>query len=373
MLGDSLAHEGRGYHVEQLEIRFAPELTGERIASAWAATVARTEVLRVAFAMENGEPVGMEPSEPEAPRLLTDEPASWGEWLAEDRRQLSLATGRPPWRAAYWPAARRFVWTFHHALLDGRSIARILRSFLTVVKSGEEPERLALPVWSPPDAATVARAAEIFRAEFAGLTPPESPYPEQAEAPSRVIRRLGGEAARRLLARAEELGVSAPAMLTWAWGQAVAQVSGTEAAEVEQVRSGPPQAGTAGFSMLLLPLVIRRADGGPVADHLRDFHDRLRALRAIEAVSPDDLPAGAFPDLSGPWSSVVMTERGTLRHMAGDAAREPWIESITLHEGCGDCLMAAGYVLPDLRLEVEGGCRSALLDRWATVVAELVK
>ena len=100
---------------------------------------------------------------------------------------------------------------------------------------------------------------------------------------------------------------------------------------------------------------------------------QYRALRAIEAVSPDDLPAGSFPDLSGPWSSVVMTERGTLRHMAGEAAREPWVESIELHEGCGDCLMAAGYVLPDLRLEVEGGCRSALLDRWATVVGELAK
>ena len=60
MLRDSLAAGDAGHHVEQVEIVLAPGAMRQRVAAAWAETVARTAALRTAFLIENGEPVGME-------------------------------------------------------------------------------------------------------------------------------------------------------------------------------------------------------------------------------------------------------------------------------------------------------------------------
>jgi hypothetical protein len=136
---------------------------------------------------------------------------------------------------------------------------------------------------------------------------------------------------------------------------------------VEQLRAGAPQAGTAGFTMNLLPILIRRSEGNP-GKELREFRARLLALRDIEAVSPENFPPGVFPDMTGPASSVIMVERGTLRQQVGEVASGELIESLVLHERVGETLMATAYLLPDLKLEVEGPGRRDLLERWIRVL-----
>lgn len=367
MLRDSLAEEAAGHHVEQVEINFAPSEGPERVAASWAATVAQTEVLRTAFSIENGEPRGMESTWP-LPLLDLREtsPVDWRSWLTDDRHLPLLAPRQAPWRAVYWPHDGRFLWTFHHALLDGRSITRILRSFLGGV-SGGVLETLSLAMWHPPDHTALALAERIFREDFPPL-PPEESLPQVADdGPALSI--LGPVFRERLETLALALESTAATILIWAWGQALAKASGTDAVVVEQVRSGAPQRHTAGFTMLTLPVRIPRAACSAEERALRDFRKYLLALRAIEGVSPADFPRGVYPDVDRAGSSVIMVENATPEYLLGlDCVR-----SVVLHEAKGETLMAIAHLLPDLRLEVEGPGRSVLLDGWVQALQRLVR
>ncbi len=361
-------------NIEQVEVDFAAGVVMEDVGKAWAETVMKTEVLRHGFVFRDGEPCGLLPRDPGVAVSSGSEiPASWEKWLAEDRRRELPLDGGLPWRAVMWPEARKFVWTFHHALLDGRSIAVILRAFLTRVAGGSAPE-LEMTVPQLPDDAEIAAATEFHKQEIrrAEAVRPEFPG-DGGGAPACISRCLGAETASRLEAAAAGMGVTAPTLLTWAWGQAVATAAGADAVAVGQVRSGPPQPGRAGFSMNTVPLVIDRAQPGPIEPVVRDFRRHLLKLREIEAVSPEDLTADVFHEAGGPWpGGVVMIQRGTLHHLAG---APDGVRSITLHETSGEHLRASAWIHPELRMEVEVngnpfGERAAqsLLDQWVVIV-----
>jgi hypothetical protein len=366
MLWDSLASPGAGHHVEQVEIVPAPGLTGARVVAAWQETVARTEALRTAFLTANGMPVGLESVDPGNPVDQAQAvPPSWDSWLESDRLRPLLAPHEVPWRAVYWHEARRFTWTFHHALLDGRSIARILRGFLERL-GGRHADDLVRSEWREPSPEMIARACRMFREMAVIPEPAAMEFPP--EPTGQAFRGLGKDFATRLESLAAAMEVTAATILTWAWGQALAEATGTDAVLVEQLRAGAPQPGTAGFTMNTLPLVIHRAAPGEAEKGLRDLRARLLVLREIESISPDDFPPGVFPNMDGPGSSVIMIERGTLLHTAGAT---DLVESLVLREGKGETLMATAYLQPELRLEVEGPGRHHLLEAWIGVLEQL--
>ena len=175
--------------------------------------------------------------------------------------------GVPPWRVTWWPDARKLVWTFHHALLDGRSITRILTAFQSRLLGNEDPGDLGLAFSQAPDPAQIDRALEFHRQAFARV---EASLPEFARdtggTPGQLCRSLGADVAARLEAAAARMESTAPTLVTWAWGQAVACAAGADAVVIGQVRSGPPQPGQAGFFMNTVPLVIHRAPSGPVLE-----------------------------------------------------------------------------------------------------------
>jgi hypothetical protein len=366
MLWDSLAAAGAGHHVEQVEIVLLPGLTGARVVAAWEQTVARTAALRTAFSIVNGMPAGLESVEPaEFLDQAQPVPPSWESWLEADRLRPLLAPHAVPWRAVYWHEARRFIWTFHHALLDGRSIARILRAFLQRV-AGRDANDLALSEWHGPSPQMVTQAERMFRAMAAIPEPAKQEFPPSPD--GQAVRFLENAFATRLESLAAAMDVTIATILTWAWGQALAEATGTAAVLVEQLRAGAPQHGTAGFTMNTLPLAIHCAAPGEAEKSLRDLRARLLELREIEAVSPDDFPFGVHPNMDGPGSSVIMIERATLQHTAGAT---DLVESLVLHEAKGETLMATAYLLPDLRLAVEGPGKCDLLDRWIEVLIQL--
>lgn len=363
MLRDSIRSPEAGYHVEQLEIVFTPQADESRVLAAWRETVMRTEALRVTFVIEGNEPWGMKAV---APSIFTDqaqpEPASLDAWLDADRSRPLLIPGVVPWRAVFWPGEGRFIWTFHHALLDGRSITRVLRNFLARVAGGEA-EDLTISRWLPPSAASIALAEEIF----SHRPPTGAGAPNEEQDGKRAVRCLGEKFLGRLEALAEEWEITAATVLTWAWGQALLHASGTDAIWVEQLRAGESQPATAGFSMNLLPVLIH-AGGGDEANSLRCLRSHLLDLRAIETVSRKDFPPGVFPDVGGKWGSVIMIERGTLDHLLGSP---DFVERLRLHERPGDFLMATVHLQPHLRLEVEGPGKSSLLAAWIGVLEGL--
>ena len=108
MLRDSLADEGAGHHVEQVEILFKRGPVRGRVAAAWKKTVAGTEALRVAFVTANGTAVGRESAAPL--NFLNQQeplPTSWENWRQADRHRPLLAPHEVPWRADVPPCAAR--------------------------------------------------------------------------------------------------------------------------------------------------------------------------------------------------------------------------------------------------------------------------
>lgn len=367
MLHDSLVVKTAGHHVEQVEMILAPGDWRARVPAAWEETVAQTEVLQIAFLTDPGELGGIEWISSFATLIQSDQtPESWTSWLLEDRQRPLLIPHQVPWRAIYWPRDGRLIWTFHHALLDGRSITAVLRGFIDRLAGGNA-KNLKRSKWHPPSHDAIALAARMFQRDF-----PHSPQllllPEDSRDDSAVCF-LGMDFRRKLDHLAATLEITIATILIWAWGQALAKSSGKNCAIVEQVRSGPRQPDTAGFVMNILPLLIPRGIGNETDRDLKEFRTRLLALRSIEGISQDDFLPRVFPTLDPLESSVIMVEQATLEYLIGCGAM---VESIRLHESKGKSLVATAHILPDLRLEVEGQGRHDLLDAWTRVLDELV-
>lgn len=364
MLRDSFDAPHAGYHVEQVEIVFSRDCAPERISAAWEATVAATEALRTAFDFTNGAPSGLHTVRDSPPmEFLGDLPDSWDSWSEADRLRPLLFPGAVPWRIVCWPEARRLVWTFHHALLDGRSITRVLLEFLTRLRGGRG-NTLRRSEWRPPSADALALAQDLFRQwPVAAAGPAGGP---RSDGPVRCS--LGADAAARLQARALELETTAATLAVRAWGQALAGSNGSNAVVVEQVRAGAPQPGTAGFIMNVLPLVIHRAGNQSLENGLRTLRADLLALRQIESVSFSDFAPGVYPDPGLPGTSTIMVEHATLQHSLGAC---DLVESVVLNERKADALTATACLLPDLRLEVDGPGGRELLAAWADALCGL--
>lgn len=368
MLRDSLEYFEKGMHVEQLEIEFTGDVSPAEVATAWLDNVTQIAVLKMAFVFEHEKVVGWR----EVPTSAmvqtvskTDEPYS--EWLNQDRNSLVFQSEVVPWRVNFLPHERRWVWTFHHALLDGRSIARIMISFLDRLFHATPPARLALSCWNPPSTIELENALVTQNQEFSQVILPRSP--EFSVFSGKTIHCLGEQATHNLENFADSQGVTAATVLTWAWGQAVMRASGGDAAIIEQVRCGATQHGTAGFKMNTVPLVIRRGFDGPIGPRLRKFRKQLLDSRQLEIIPPGQLPERVLEMTNHPWASVIMIEHTTLAHQV---ERFSQVRSITLHETPGECLTAAAWQFPNLHLEVEGPENNMLADLWVEEITLLM-
>ncbi|PWW67055.1 non-ribosomal peptide synthase protein (TIGR01720 family)/amino acid adenylation domain-containing protein [Actinokineospora spheciospongiae] len=138
MLFHSLAQEGEGLYLEQVTCTLAGVGDPALLADAWQRVVDRTPVLRTAVAWENlPEPVQVVHRSgrvPVAHEDWTAQPEPWreqrlGELLAQDRGDELDFTAPPLMRlriARLSADEVRVVWTFHHLLLDGWSVFRVL-------------------------------------------------------------------------------------------------------------------------------------------------------------------------------------------------------------------------------------------------------
>ena len=355
-----LKTSGHGHHVEQVVVVFSPSVMPKQIMSAWVETVASTEALRLQFLREDAGWLGVPFTgvigglDTEIPR-----PESWEEWLAADRTRSLLTPGCVPWRAVYWPEAGRFIWTFHHAMLDGRSITRILKGFVERIE-GKNPGRLRLSRWQPAPAEAFKSVRAMLAHDFieqACRFSPDQDLPEPA------VCHLGEAFLERLESLTKLMEVTVPTLITWSWGQALARERRVSRVVVEQLRAGSPQPGAAGFTMNSLPVQIVKACRGDALDDLHAFREQLLELRKFENVSLEDFCIGYPLD-----NSVIMVEHRTLAHELSG----PIIEALALHEAKGEALGATAHLLPDLRLEVEGPGRHAYLKAWIEVLEDQV-
>ncbi len=159
MLFNTLLEPGSGVDVEQLFCALLEDLDVPVFQRAWRRAIARHPVLRTSLRWENLE----EPQQDVHTQVeLPWQEQDWREagthdrderlveFLAADRRRGFDLTGAPLYRLTLlrWGRAEyRFIWTFHHSILEGRSYLLVLRevfAFYAALRSGRDIE-LPLP------------------------------------------------------------------------------------------------------------------------------------------------------------------------------------------------------------------------------------
>ncbi|MEX0758871.1 MAG: condensation domain-containing protein, partial [Tistlia sp.] len=167
MLFDSLAAAGSGVHHEQLEIRLKGRLDPAALRAAWRGVVARHAILRTGLFWD-GLPQPLQV-------VFRQPPPSWVERqgapdvarLQQDRL-ADLDLQRPEaFRLALWRVDAedwRLVWTFHHLLLDGWSMALLLREVMILYAAECRGRAERLPA-ALPYGAYVAWLAERDQSE----------------------------------------------------------------------------------------------------------------------------------------------------------------------------------------------------------------
>ena len=138
MVYQSLRCPQSGLYVQQLAGRLRESLDVPLFKGVWPRVVARHAVLRTRINLADESSVCQE-VEPEVQPEWTEEDwsrlspeereARFGRFLEEDRRRAFDFSRSPLMRLALFRLAEsdfHFVWTYHHALLDGRSHLRVL-------------------------------------------------------------------------------------------------------------------------------------------------------------------------------------------------------------------------------------------------------
>ncbi|MGA9994161.1 MAG: amino acid adenylation domain-containing protein, partial [Pyrinomonadaceae bacterium] len=192
MLFYSLYAPEAGMYIEQLSCALDGDLNAAAFAEAWQQVAARHAILRTAFIWENlDEPLQVVQRDVS----LTLDQHDWREFapaeqerllesfIYEDRQRAFELNRAPLMRLALLRTAsdsHRFIWTHHHLLLDGWSVALLLRELLVTYETLCRGEELSSASVLHPFRDYIAwlqkqdtSKAELFwRAELKGFTTP---------------------------------------------------------------------------------------------------------------------------------------------------------------------------------------------------------
>ncbi len=313
MLCDALLVPGTVVNVVQTHALFE-HFDMDRLRTAWATVVARHAVLRTGFFWCGGrEPVQVVLRDAELPIEHLDwrgRATAQDEWQAlcdrELRRGFDLAQA-PLMRlvvARVNDQQDRLVWTWHHLLMDGWSMSRLLGEVFTLYGGGQ-----VTPV-GPAFAEHVAwtrRARADDESFWRGLLPPGSRpatllagtgprglLAREPEALGVEAVNLDAQATQRLQAFATAQHVTLNTLVQAAWALVLAAHTGQETVTFGATMSG--RSGdmeridqVVGLCINTLPIVTRPDAAQPVGDWLRALLGQNMALRQREHVPLADI------------------------------------------------------------------------------------
>ncbi len=361
MVVNALRDPSRGVELEQLVVQLESPITFERVRAAFASVHARHDVLRSAFSWEGAEADGalLQEIVREVPLAARCEvlagDTSLSRWLASDRA-AGFDTSRPPLhRVALLARAEHdahtgdvIVWSFHHALLDGRSYRRVLEEALDHIDGLEVTREVGRSFgdYCRVIAATDRTASHAYFAkklEGASSTPvPLARASVALRAPCESALEMADLSGA--LAGAERAGVSVANLIQAAWAWVLARRGRVGDVLFATTRSGrlPSIDGVesvVGCLVDTLPLRVRVEQRESAASLLAHVFNENRALREHDHTPLTEVLASAGVSLS----SLVVIERYDLdaamrARSALNAARR-----FTLHERSDFPLVLAAY------------------------------
>ncbi len=319
MLFHTVYAPGSGAYVEQVGFTVRdPAFDPQVFARAWQRVAERHPVLRTAFAWEEME----EPVQVVQRRVaIPVETLDWSglapharereleDFLAEDRRRGFDLLAAPLMRLALIRTGAdewRVQWSFHHLLLDGWSLPRVLDEVLSFEADARAGRETSLPrprpfrdyvLWLREGDAAAAEA--FWRARLAGVEAPtplgiDRPAPAgAADDPSRYAEasvRLPAAAMASLAALARRARVTPGALVQGAWALLLSRFSGRDDVVFGAVVSGRPAAlagveEMVGMFINTLPVRARVDEDAPLLPWIAELHARQVEAGAWEHVS----------------------------------------------------------------------------------------
>nr|AYN44351.1 nonribosomal peptide synthetase [Cloning vector H69C977B_s23] len=318
MLFHSLLDPSAAMYVEQLSCEVRGNLPIERWKQAWQHMLERHAILRSAFLWEGLEkPVQVVAAEAEVPwhiedlrHLSEDEKQRRVSSFLKEDSQRSFDLGVAPLlRCALLRLGEdryRFVWTYHHLLLDGWCFSIVLREALEFVDGGAE----ALPPPARPYRDYIswlqeqdpARAESFWRETLKGFDQPtplpfaehQDSKPSAGDVQPEVIWRVPRELMARLGGFAKNHRLTLNTLIQGAWTLVLARTAGTDDVVFGVTVSGRPAelAGAesiVGLFINTVPLRGRLAAGAPVGPFLSSLQTQQGAIEAYGYSSLADI------------------------------------------------------------------------------------
>jgi amino acid adenylation domain-containing protein len=353
MLFHAAAHPGTGVDVEQISITFDEPVDLNRLGDAWRAVTARQPVLSARFTTgADGSTVMALPSEPGV--MLWPEPLDWTD-LDDAAVEAAIAETRRSDRLTDFDLAdgpiQRFtvarlsndrcwmLWSFHHAVLDGRSFPLVLRELVTLYDGGPDQQlATAAPFTDYVEAVTAQDLTEAKRYWTSKLARFETaaavPGPGSPEAPVAgpsvefIERRLDPDQTATLQALADRFDVSLNTCVQAAWYLLLQHYSQLETITFGTTRACRHAVADSADMIGLLINTVPMALDADRSETVGDLLTRLRAeqtdLRAHETTPLPDIvecaPGGARGSAGGQlFESIVVFDDASLDARMGAA------------------------------------------------------
>jgi amino acid adenylation domain-containing protein len=388
-----------GAYVEQITWIFTAGLDRSALERAWRVVSGRHAVLRTAF-IEGEEPLqlvrhGVEPEwtmEDWSPLTPVEQEERLAAFLDEDRRRGFDPARAPLQRLALFHLAGdrwRFLWSHHHLLLDGWSMALVLEEVLAAYEAflrGEEPALPARPPFRDYVEWLLGRDAEaernFWRELLAGFAEPTSLGIGRPGAGEEGWgqRRIALPASAELLALGRRRGWTPATLVHGAWALLLGILGGSGDVVFGSVaagRSAPPGAEQiVGLLANTLAVRVRLPAAKPLGEWLDRLQGLLLEIRQREATP---LPAvcgwSEVPRGRPLFESLVAFENFPVGEPLRRWHAGPRVEDVRAIDRTHYPLTLMAGLDPDLSLTLlyaRDRCDEAALDRLGSRLAALL-
>jgi len=345
MLFHSVQDGDSGLYVNQIEVGVRG-VAGARFHAAWADAARRHGILRTAFLWE-GDKEPLQVVRRDAPSLLTEldwrgldnQPGRLRQ-LAFEERERGFSLNRAPLLRLLLVRLEddryRLIWTYHHILMDGWSVSRLIGEVLRHY-SGEEHE----PVAAYRDyidwlGQQVAEASEAFwkdkLSNLEGATHLARALPVKAPQAGyhAIYTHLSAGQTARLQAFAQQQQVTLNTLVQAAWLLLLQRYTGQRTVTFGATVSGRPETLNGSENMLglfinTLPVVNTVPTEASVGDWLRELQAYNLDIRDFQQTPLSDIQRWAGQGGQSLFDSIIVFENQpvdrTLREWNGDALR----------------------------------------------------
>jgi amino acid adenylation domain-containing protein len=337
LLFGSLVDIEANLYIEQLDIMLKGALDVASFVKAWNEVISQYPPLRTVFDWSQGQSpiqIVLKKWEPTFIRqdysYLSEHEAiaRWHEDVAEDRRQSYRLDDRPPLRlylARISQAKYRFLFSYHHILLDGGSITHLLESLasaynaLVLGHNRSIPSRVSYKEyinWA--DSQKRVDATSFWQQYLGGTTWPKSilATTKQAGVSNQVEERLPAPVAHAFRAQCQRVGLTPSVILQVLWAETLAKNTREPSVILGVPTSVKPMGDKfdklVGVSFNTLPIKIELTNGATTTAIAQDLQKTWGAILENAQLSLGEIKrAIGYSEMSDPFSSLFTYSKRT--------------------------------------------------------------